>query len=211
MGISVIWFDLDNTLYPESSGLLTVIDRRINEFISRNYGVPEADAPGVRKRLYVQYGATLLGLWKEYGTGYDDYVDFVYDVKPGDYITPDPAIRATLLAIPRKKVVFSNSNLKHLTRVCTFLNILDCFDNTFFLDRDLIAKPDPRAYEKARKALGCAYGDCLLIDDVDRNLAAGKNLGMRTLKVNERMEGNGYDCISNIRELKIYLDKKGQP
>ncbi|OGK06289.1 MAG: pyrimidine 5'-nucleotidase [Candidatus Raymondbacteria bacterium RIFOXYD12_FULL_49_13] len=211
MDISVIWFDLDNPLYPASSGLLDAIDVRINEFIATTFAMPIEQTPALRKTLYEEYGATLLGLHKKYNTSYEDYVTYVYALDPADYIKPDPSVRDTLMSLPQRKIIFSNSNADHVARVCGHLNIADCFSYKFCLDRDFAVKPDPRAYKKVANAVGCTFGESLLVDDVDRNLAGGKRMGMRTLKVDEMLEGNGYDCIGHIKELPRYLAEMNNP
>jgi putative hydrolase of the HAD superfamily len=207
MSVSCLWFDLDNTVYPRSSRFLDVIDRRINLFISERYGYPLDEAAKIRRTLYEKHGATLLGLYVKFGTDYDDYIDFVYDVRPQDYLAYDPELSKILNGLPQKKLIFSNSNLPHIRRVLDFLGITNCFDGFFYLEKDLIVKPDRRAFDKVVTRTGCTYRDSLLIDDVERNLAAGRALGMQTLKIDETLAATEYDCIRNVRDIGYFLSK----
>ncbi|NLG84782.1 MAG: hypothetical protein GX493_09315 [Firmicutes bacterium] len=53
-------FDLDNTLYPEESGLLAHLDRRIEEFLVHNLGLEKkASAAALRETYRQKYGITL--------------------------------------------------------------------------------------------------------------------------------------------------------
>lgn len=143
----------------------------------------------------------------KFGTDYDDYINFVYDVRPQDYLTRDPELSRVLTALPQKKFIFSNSNLPHIRRVLDFLGITGCFDDFFYLEKDLIVKPDRRAFEKVVTNTGCVYQDSLLVDDVERNLAAGRALGMQTLKIDETLAPSEYDCIRNVRDIGNFLSK----
>jgi putative hydrolase of the HAD superfamily len=202
-----LWIDLDNTLYPASSGFLAALDRRINLFITERYGIPQKDAPAERQRLYVTYGATLLGLYKERNVDYDDYMDFVYREEPARFFPRNPLLKPALRLLPQEKVLFTNSCLAHARKVLRYLQVEDCFKEIFFLDRDFISKPMPESFRRILEKTGWTYGESLLIDDVDRNLMAAKALGMQVLKVNEENQGNGFPCIRHLHELPDYLGK----
>lgn len=44
-----------------------------------------------------------------------------------------------------------------------------------------ILKPDPRAYRKVLDRLDLAPGDCVFVDDQDRNIAGAEKVGLRTV------------------------------
>lgn len=46
------------------------------------------------------------------------------------------------------------------------------------------SKPDPEVFLKAADMLGVAYGDCMIVEDADSGILAGKAAGMKTLSVN---------------------------
>lgn len=46
------------------------------------------------------------------------------------------------------------------------------------------SKPDPEVFLKAADMLGIAYGDCMIVEDADSGILAGKAAGMQTLSVN---------------------------
>ncbi len=51
-------------------------------------------------------------------------------------------------------------------------------DWSFVSCRTRLRKPDPEAYLHAARSLGRSPGECLLVDDVARNVAAAARLGM---------------------------------
>jgi len=53
---------------------------------------------------------------------------------------------------------------------------------SFVSCRTGVRKPDPRAFLGAAASLGVAPGECLLIDDRERNCAAARALGMQALR-----------------------------
>lgn len=200
-----LWIDLDNTLYPASSGFLDALDQRINLFLSERYGIPLEAAPAERYRLYVTYGATLLGLFKERKVDYDDYMGFVYQEEPARFFPRNPLLGRALRSLPQEKILFTNSCLAHAQKVLRYLQVEDCFREIFFLDRDFVSKPMQESFERIIAKTGWSYGESLFIDDADRNLKAADALGMRVLKVSEDGQGNGFPCIRHLLELPDYL------
>ena len=65
-------FDLDNCLYPASTGLFSLIDQRMGAYIQRLLGVEAAEARRIQKHHFHTHGTTLAGLMKEHGV---DLVD----------------------------------------------------------------------------------------------------------------------------------------
>ena len=59
-------FDLDNTLYPEKSGIFEQIDERMKIYISQKLKISKEKAFDLQKLFYKKYGTTLCGLMKHY-------------------------------------------------------------------------------------------------------------------------------------------------
>ena len=55
-------FDLDNCLYPHSSGLFALIDERMTAYIHRMLACDEEEAFRVQKDHFHTHGTTLAGL-----------------------------------------------------------------------------------------------------------------------------------------------------
>ncbi len=69
------------------------------------------------------------------------------------------------------------------------------------------SKPDPEVFLKAADMLGVAYADCMIVEDADAGIEAGKRAGMKTLAVN-KAQGGDY-AVPNLGKAKI-LDVVGK-
>ena len=59
-------FDLDNCLYPASTGLFELIDERMGAYIERLLGVDPVEAKRIQKAHFHAHGTTLAGLMKDH-------------------------------------------------------------------------------------------------------------------------------------------------
>jgi len=197
--VSVLFFDLDNTLYPRSLGVVARIDRRINEYLHVRLGIPVSEIDTLRRRFWVEYGTTLAGLATEHCVDEDDYLEYVHDVELADLLQPDPELRAMLERLPGRKAVFSNASRAHAERVLALLRIEKPFENVIGLeDLGYVPKPNAGAFRSALESLGASAERCSLIDDLRPNLAAAKRLGMRTICVSETGSDQADEAIDYV-------------
>ena len=74
-------FDLDQTVYPASSGLLAAIVRRMSRFVSEYLQIGPEEAAAIRSELSARYGTTVLGLLQRHAL--EDpagFMTYVYDL-----------------------------------------------------------------------------------------------------------------------------------
>lgn len=57
----------------------------------------------------------------------------------------------------------------------------DCFDTIVVSGEVQMAKPDPRIFDLLLERTGCKAGECLLIDDSERNIAVASEMGFQTI------------------------------
>jgi len=204
MTYRVVFLDLDDTLYPPSSGVWQAIGERIQVFMMDRLGLTYDEATSLRRRYFEQYGTTLNGLWFNHGVDPQDYLAYVHAVPLEELLRPDPALSAMLEQLPQKRVVFTNANREHADRVLACLGVADKVDTVI----DLFAlgmtnKPAPEAYERALGLIG--EGDpraCVLADDLPRNLAPAKAMGMTTVLVGPAQANGAADLhIERISDL----------
>lgn len=145
MAFSLILFDLDETLYPRSAGLMAAITERITQFIASRFGMSIQQADDLRQRLRALHGTALRGLMEEgYSVNIEDYFAYVHDIALDGMLTADPRLRAMLLNIPLRRAVLTNADIAHALRVLNHLNIQDCFERV--IDIHALSyrnKPDP--------------------------------------------------------------------
>ena len=183
MRFTTLFFDLDDTLYPSSSGLWPAIKARMTLYMIERLGLPEKDVPVLREQYFKMYGTTLRGLQERHQVDKDDYLAFVHDLPLEDYLKPNPIVRDVIASLPTRNLIFTNADVLHARRVLAALELEDLFDTvvdvnavapyckpmpeSFAIAMDLADEPDPRK--------------CVMIDDLPRTTRAALNLGMASL------------------------------
>ena len=121
---------------------------------------------------------------EEHGTEPHHYLDFVHEVAVGDYLEPDPELRALVAALPGRRSIFTNGSRRHALAVLAALGLEGLFEEIF----DIVAlgfrpKPEPETYRAVLARLGATPARTVLLDDLERNLAPARAIGMRTVLV----------------------------
>ncbi|MEQ8297885.1 MAG: pyrimidine 5'-nucleotidase [Nitratireductor sp.] len=176
-------FDLDNTLYPHHSNLFAQIDVRMTAYVSELLELPRDQARALQKELYRDHGTTLNGLMVRHGIDPDDFLQKVHDI---DYthLAPDPALGAQIRTLPGRKFIFTNGDRGHAERTAAQLGILDHFDDIFdIVAAGLVPKPARETYDKFTALHRVAGADSVMFEDLARNLAVPKALGMKTVLI----------------------------
>lgn len=122
-------FDLDDTLYPLSSGLAASCGKNIQDFMVEKLGIDRSKIPALSNLLYKNYGTTMAGLRAiGYDFDYDEYHSFVHGRLPYENLKPDPVLRHLLLSLPIRKVIFTNGDKVHAAKALSRLGLEDCFE-----------------------------------------------------------------------------------
>ncbi|CAA2972075.1 suppressor of disruption of TFIIS [Olea europaea subsp. europaea] len=122
-------FDLDDTLYPLSSGLASAVLKNIQDYMIEKLGIEESKISDMSNLLYKNYGTTMAGLRAiGYDFDYDEYHSFVHGRLPYENLKPDPVLRSLLLSLPVRKVIFTNADGVHAIKVLRKLGLEDCFE-----------------------------------------------------------------------------------
>jgi putative hydrolase of the HAD superfamily len=211
--IKYLLFDLDETLYPFSTGLMQRINERMNEFMVRQLGVPEGEVTALRQSYWHTYGTTLRGLYVERHIDPQPFLNYVHDIPLGEYLRADEHLDALLSTLPQDKYIFTNAPADHARRVLRVLGIDRHFRGIFDINFiEYASKPAESAYRKVLSALAARGEECLMIDDSARNLAPARTLGIRTVLLNGRgsVGSNGPEqgvdhTIAKIEELADIL------
>lgn len=198
--IRYVLFDLDETLYPASNGLMSAIGERMRKFIEKKYGLSPQEAHALQKRYWEQYGTTLRGLYIENGLDPREYLAYVHDVDVAQFVHPDPQLRAVLEQIPMTKVIVTNADAAHARRVLERLGVTDQFERIFdIVFMEYVSKPAREAYERVLRALNARGDECILVEDMPRNLTAARELGIRTILVLPP-KGTERDKLAALRD-----------
>lgn len=200
MEIETIIFDLDDTLYPSSSGIWALIRARIDKFMIEKLSYAEENVPAAREKFFLEYGTTLRGLESVHHINPIEYLEYVHEIPLDQYLFPNTDLQSILQNIPQRKAIFTNGDRWHSKRVTDALSISQFFEEVIdILDVSPYCKPMEQAFEIALKKLDIKdTKTALLIDDNIRNIQAGKKLGLNTILVAE----NGQSFDSDIIRIK---------
>ena len=92
-------FDLDNCLYPASSGLFALIDERMTAYIQRLLNCDPEEAHRVQKDHFHTHGTTLAGLMKNLEIDPHHFLEDVHDI-PLDRVERNERLAVALARLP---------------------------------------------------------------------------------------------------------------
>jgi pyrimidine 5'-nucleotidase len=183
MRFTTLFFDLDDTLYPSSTGLWPAIKDRMTLYMIERLGLPENDVPFLREQYFKMYGTTLRGLEERHNVDKADFLAYVHDLPLSKYLSPNPVVREVIASLPTRNLIFTNADAAHAWRVLAAIQLDDLFETvvdvnavapyckpmpeSFAIAMDLADEPDPRK--------------CVMIDDLPRTTRAALNVGMASL------------------------------
>ncbi|XP_030542531.1 uncharacterized protein LOC115749730 isoform X1 [Rhodamnia argentea] len=122
-------FDLDDTLYPLSSGIAKGCLKNIQDYMVEKLSIDRSKLDALCNLLYKNYGTTMAGLRGiGYDFDYDQYHSFVHGRLPYENLKPDPVLRSLLLSLPFRKIIFTNADKIHAAKVLSRLGLEDCFE-----------------------------------------------------------------------------------
>lgn len=198
----ILLFDLDETLYPRDAGVMQAIRRRIREYIVDVLGYSAEEADSLARRYHQEYGTSMRGLLLNHGIDADQFLTYVHDF-PLDGLAPNPQLDSLLARLADDKVIFTNANRAHAERVLARLGIRHHFSRIVDVAAvDFISKPNPEAYMRCLGLLQARPEECVLIEDVGRNLAPAHQLGMITVLVDGNPDDTADYKIHTILDLE---------
>ncbi|KAJ8898709.1 hypothetical protein K2173_004834 [Erythroxylum novogranatense] len=218
--IECLLFDMDDTLYPLSSGLNLACRKNIEEFMLDRLQFEKNEVPRLCLELYREHGTTMAGFGYEFDN--DEF-----------HAYPDPVLRNLLLSMPQRKIIFTNADKVHAAEVLKRLGLEDCFEGIIcfetlnpsvqsvdYSDETAEREPDPDDLEtynwessRVKSRILCkpsleAMEAAIRIADVDPNktycnIAAGKEAGLHTVIVGSSVLVPGAEyALSSIHNIK---------
>ncbi|HCC78178.1 MAG: pyrimidine 5'-nucleotidase [Chloroflexi bacterium GWB2_49_20] len=208
MPFTTIFFDLDDTLYPNSSGVWKLIKERMNLYMHQHLGIDWEEIPTLREQYFHEYGTTLRGLQAHYHMDLDEYLSFVHDIPLHKYLQPDKALQNMLQVLPLRKFIFTNADENHARRVLAALGLENCFQTIVDIKAvDPYCKPMQAAFKIALEIAGEPQPkNCILVDDLATNTRAGREFGFYTIlfgQIGEHPDANV--SLSHLTDLPDLL------
>jgi putative hydrolase of the HAD superfamily len=181
LGAVETWvFDLDNTLYPASSGLFPLVQARMNDYIRNLLGVSIEAAKELRAQYFREHGTTMHGLMAVHRVDPHEFMAFVHDVDVS-IVPANPELAAALRGLSGRKLIYTNGSVPHAENLLKHLQISDCFDDIFdIVASDFAPKPAMVALRLFVDRYGVRPTGALMVEDMAKNLAPAAELGMTT-------------------------------
>eukprot|EP01018_Ginkgo_biloba_P032661 Gb_20118 [translate_table: standard] len=213
-------FDLDDTLYPSSTGIAKVCRKNIDDFLAQRFGFSSDVVSRLRSEFYKNYGSSLAGLRVlGYEVDADEYHSFVHGSLPYEVLKPDPVLRNILLSMPQRKLIFTNSDRVHASKVLKRLGLEDCFVDIICFETLNMVYPHTEGFksttspvmikpsiEAMKRAISIANADphtTLFFDDNGRNIASAKAAGLNTVLVGGSVRTEAADyALENIHSVR---------
>ena len=196
-------FDLDNCLYPASTGLFALIDERMGAYIEQLLGCDQEEAKRVQKAHFHAHGTTLAGLMKEHDVDPHHFLADVHDI-PLDRVKADERLATLLPLLPGRRFVFTNGDAPYARRVLEAIGIHRQFDELHDIHAsELRPKPDPHGYTLLLKRFCIDPKHALLADDMVQNLAPAKQLGMTTIWVDNGSERGNHGYNESVVDVRV--------
>ena len=196
-------FDLDNCLYPASTGLFALIDQRMGAYIQRLLDCDPAEARRVQKAHFHEHGTTLAGLMKSHAVDPRHFLDDVHAI-PLDRVAPDERLARGLERLPGRKLIFTNGDEPYARRVLEAIGVGGHFNELHDIHAsELRPKPDPHGYVLLCERFAIEPAKALLVDDMAANLKPAKALGMTTVWVDNGSERGSHGVDSAMIDHRI--------
>lgn len=211
-------FDLDKTVYSESSKMSEGISRRIIGYCAIFFNIEFGQAVLDREKALQKYETTLSwlkanGLTDE---GVEDYFAYVHPADEVAELNPDPELRPLLESIKLPKVILTNSPSEHAEHVLRHLGVRDLFNEQISDIRrnNMKGKPYDFSYRNALEIIGGTVEDTLFLDDWGVYVAGYAALGGTAVQVGSEplppdyhhLPGKIYQ-IKDIYQLPALLEK----
>lgn len=190
-GRAVLFFDVDDCLYPRSLGVGKMMYDLLEKFVMENLSLSKEEAYKLNQKYFEEHTLSVIGLIKRHQVDPLVFNDQNDNALPMDeLLSPDKELRAMLEKYDRSKVklwLFTNAHVTHGLRVVKLLGVDDLFEGITYCDYAngvWPLKPYPEMFEKAERDSGASGSDrCFFVDDSARNCTAALARGWHVVRI----------------------------
>lgn len=183
-----VWlFDLDDTLHDASSASMGELHVSMGRYIEDHLGLSKPESDALRRRYWLHYGATLLGLVKHHGVKPAHFLHHTH-LLPGleSRVRGHGPDIAALQRLRGRKYILTNAPQVYAQRVLGVLGIAHLFDGVLSIEDmhmfgDLRPKPDARMLRWVAARLHVHPSRCVLVEDTLVHQKAARRVGMGTV------------------------------
>ena len=187
-------FDLDNTLYPASFGIIEQAREKVALYMSEFLSITKENAIELYRELHKDYGSTMRGLMIKHNLQPKDLFETMRNLDFSRVIPNDPLSKA-LSKLPGRKLIFTNAPQAHAEEMLSKLGIIQHFDDIYDIcTANYVPKPLSETYENFVQIYNLDPNASIMFEDVPMNLKPASDLGMTTVLVRNNPESFLPDC-----------------
>lgn len=211
--MSTVWlFDLDDTLHDATSASMSELRQAMGAYIVEHLKLTDSESDALRRRYWLRYGATLLGLVRHHGVKAAHFLHQTHQL-PGleTRIRGHRADLAALKRLPGRKLVLTNAPAAYAARVLKVLGLGATFDAVLSIEHmrmfgQLRPKPDARMLRRLAARLRVPPAHCVLVEDTLVHQKAARRVGMRTVWMQRWLPERGAALRKHRRP--AYVDRR---
>jgi putative hydrolase of the HAD superfamily len=187
-GHETVWlFDLDDTLHNAAQASMPGIHQAMGDYIEAHLGLSRDESNALRRRYFLRYGATLLGLMRHNGVQAAHFLHHTH-VLPGleQRVHGNAADLALLRRLPGRKFILTNAPAAYAARVLSALGLQGAFEAVISIEDmhmfgHLRPKPDARMFRTLLARMGLQPSRCVLVEDTLVHQKAARRVGLQTV------------------------------
>jgi putative hydrolase of the HAD superfamily len=183
-----VWlFDLDDTLHDASTASMPGLHVSFGLYIEQHLQLTKDEADALRRRYWLRYGATLLGLVKHHGVDAAHFLHHTH-LLPGleQAVSGHAHDFAALRRLRGRKWILTNAPRAYAERVLGALGIRRQFEGVISIEDmrmfgQLRPKPDARMLRRVLARWRLPAARCVLVEDTLVHQKAARRVGMKTV------------------------------
>jgi putative hydrolase of the HAD superfamily len=193
-----VWlFDLDDTLHDATTASMSELRQAMDAYMVEHLKLTDSESDALRRRYWLRYGATLLGLVRHHGVKAAHFLHETHQL-PGleTRIRSHRADLAALKRLPGRKLVLTNAPAAYAGRVLDVLGVRGVFEAVLSIEDmhmfgHLRPKPDARMLRRLAARLRVPTARCVLVEDTLVHQKAARRVGMGTVWMQRWLPGRG--------------------
>jgi putative hydrolase of the HAD superfamily len=183
-----VWlFDLDDTLHDATGASMGELHVSMGQYIEQHLNLTQAESDALRRKYWLRYGATLLGLIRHHGVKAAHFLHHTHQL-PGleQRLRAHLADIAALARLRGRRFILTNAPAAYAARVLGTLGIEHLFDGVLAIEDMhmfgcLRPKPDARMLRWVAARLRVRPAHCVLVEDTLVHQKAARRIGMHTV------------------------------
>ncbi|MDP1975099.1 MAG: pyrimidine 5'-nucleotidase [Alphaproteobacteria bacterium] len=187
-------FDLDNTLYPASLGIIEQAREKVVVYMADLLKITHEESIHLYRELHKDYGSIMRGLKMKHNLQPKDLFETMRGLDLS-HVLPDIELHKALSKLKGRKIIFTNAPQLHAETMLEKLGILEHFDHIYDIGAaNYIPKPLPETYSNFLVKYNINPANSIMFEDVPMNLKPASDLGMMTVLVRNNPESFLPDC-----------------